>query len=157
MGVSVTVQKRVLKFTENEKTVYVAKAQRGDVIMPDKIAKYVAKDTGAPRAQVKMILDTLVESMMDWIEEGHGVKLGNFGSFMPTAKSASSEVPEEVGVKRMWVTFYASKQLKERLDEVKYSTVNEFADEAEKDDSGSDSGSANGGDSSGSATGGNPL
>ena len=50
MGVSVTVQKRVLKFTENEKTVYVAKAQRGDVIMPDKIAKYVAKDTGAPQA-----------------------------------------------------------------------------------------------------------
>ena len=153
MGVSVIVQKRVLKFTENEKTVYVAKAQRGDVIMPDKIAKYVAKDTGAPQAQVKMILDTLVESMMDWIEEGHGVKLGNFGSFMPTAKSASSEIPEEVGVKRMWVTFYASKQLKERLDEVKYSTVNDFAAEVEKDDSGSSSG----GDSAGSGTGGNPL
>ena len=153
MGVSVTVQKRVLKFTENEKTVYVAKAQRGDVIMPDKIAKYVAKDTGAPQAQVKMILDTLVESMMDWIEEGHGVKLGNFGSFMPTAKSASSEVPEEVGVKRMWVTFYASKQLKERLDEVKYSTTNEFAVETEKGDSDSSSG----GNSAGSGTGGNPL
>lgn len=153
MGVSVTVQKRVLKFTENEKTVYVAKAQRGDVIKPDKIAKYVAKDTGAPQAQVKMILDTLVESMMDWIEEGHGVKLGNFGSFMPTAKSASSEIPEEVGVKRMWVTFYASKQLKERLDEVKYSTVNDFAAEVEKDDNGSSSG----GDSTGSGTGGNPL
>ena len=153
MGVSVTVQKRVLKFTENEKTVYVAKAQRGDVIMPDKIAKYVAKDTGAPQAQVKMILDTLVESMMDWIEEGHGVKLGNFGSFMPTAKSASSEVPEEVGVKRMWVTFYASKQLKNRLDEVKYSTENEFAVETEKEDSGS----SNGGNSTGSGTGNNPL
>ncbi len=153
MGVSVTVQKRVLKFTENEKTVYVAKAQRGDVIMPDKIAKYVAKDTGAPQAQVKMILDTLVESMMDWIEEGHGVKLGNFGSFMPTAKSASSEDPEEVGVKRMWVTFYASKQLKNRLDEVKYSTENEFAGETEKEDSGSSSG----GNSSGSGTGNNPL
>ena len=153
MGVSVTIQKRVLKFTENEKTVYVAKAQRGDVIMPDKIAKYVAKDTGAPQAQVKMILDTLVESMMDWIEEGHGVKLGNFGSFMPTAKSASSEDPEEVGVKRMWVTFYASKQLKNRLDEVKYSTENEFAVETEKEDSGSSSG----GNSSGSGTGNNPL
>ena len=153
MGVSVTVQKRVLKFTENEKTMYVAKAQRGDVIMPDKIAKYVAKDTGAPQAQVKMILDTLVESMMDWIEEGHGVKLGNFGSFMPTAKSASSEVPEEVGVKRMWVTFYASKQLKNRLDEVKYSTTNEFAVETEK----GDSDSSGGGNSAGSGTGGNPL
>ena len=113
----------------------------------------MAKDTGAPQAQVKMILDTLVESMMDWIEEGHGVKLGNFGSFMPTAKSASSEDPEEVGVKRMWVTFYASKQLKNRLDEVKYSTENEFAGETEKEDSGSSSG----GNSSGSGTGNNPL
>ena len=37
MGVSVTVQKRVLKFTENEKTVYVAKAQRGDVICPTRL------------------------------------------------------------------------------------------------------------------------
>lgn len=137
MGVSVAIQKRVLNFTEEAKTMYVAKAQRGDVIMPDKIAKYVAQDTGARPAQVKMILDTLVESMMDWIEEGHGVKLGNFGSFMPTVKSASSEVPDEAGVKRVWVTFYAGKELRERLDSVKYSTENEYATtDAGNDDSG---------------------
>ena len=65
MGVSVSIQKRVLNFTENARTVYVAKAQRGDVIMPDKIAKFVAQDTGARPAQVKMILDPLVESMME--------------------------------------------------------------------------------------------
>ncbi len=140
MGVSVSIQKRVLNFTENARTVYVAKAQRGDVIMPDKIAKFVAQDTGARPAQVKMILDTLVESMMDWIEEGHGVKLGNFGSFMPTVKSASSEVADEAGVKRVWVTFYAGKELKERLDDVKYSTENEFAVSEENNDNDSSSG-----------------
>ncbi len=163
MGVSVTVQKRVLNFSEDAKTVYVAKAQRGDVIMPDKIAKYVAQDTGARPAQVKMILDTLVESMMDWIEEGHGVKLGNFGSFMPTVKSASSEMADEVGVKRVWVTFYASKELKERLDEVKYSTENEYATdtatEGNEGDSGTDSGDndSTSGDGSSSGDDSNPL
>lgn len=106
----------------------------------DKIAKFVAQDTGARPAQVKMILDTLVESMMDWIEEGHGVKLGNFGSFMPTVKSASSEVADEAGVKRVWVTFYAGKELKERLDDVKYSTENEFAVNEENNDNDSSSG-----------------
>lgn len=153
MGVSVAIKKRVLNFTENAKTVYVAQAQRGDVIMPDKIAKFVAQDTGARPAQVKMILDTLVESMMDWIEEGHGVKLGNFGSFMPTVKSASSEVAEEAGVKRVWVTFYAGKELKERLDSVKYNTENEFITQTE----GENNGSSGGEDSSESGTGSNPL
>ena len=56
MGVSVAIQKQVLNFDENKKTVYVAKAQRSDVITSDKIAKYVAQDTGARPAQVKMIL-----------------------------------------------------------------------------------------------------
>lgn len=42
MGVSVAIQKQVLNFDENKKTVYVAKAQRSDVITSDKIAKYVA-------------------------------------------------------------------------------------------------------------------
>jgi len=155
MGVSVAVQKRVLKFTKNEKIVYVAKAQRNDVITPCKIAKYLAQDTGARPAQVKMILDTLVDSMMGWIEEGHGVKLGNFGSFMPTVKSASSEVPDEVGVKRVWVTFYASKELKERLDGVKYSTENEYVTDAENDDNEAPSGGSSSG--SGNDDGNNPL
>ena len=153
MSLNLKIQKRVLNFTKEKKQVYVATPDRGNVIGPDKIAELIAKDTGTRPAQVKMILGTLIDSMMSWLEEGHGVKLGNFGSFMPTAKSASSEVPEEVGVKRMWVTFYASKQLKNRLDEVKYSTENEFAVETEKEDSGSSSG----GNSTGSGTGNNPL
>ena len=157
MGVSVSIQKRVLNFTENARTVYVAKAQRGDVIMPDKIAKYVAQDTGARPAQVKMILDTLVESMMDWIEEGHGVKLGNFGSFMPTVKSASSEVADEAGVKRVWVTFYAGKELKERLDDVKYSTENKFSASEEDNDNESSGGNASDGEDNPTRGESNPL
>lgn len=154
MGVSVAIQKQVLNFDENKKTMYVAKAQRGDVITSDKVAKYVAQDTGARPAQVKMILDTLVDSMMGWIEEGHGVKLGDFGSFMPTVKSASSEVAKEAGVKRVWVTFYASKELKERLDGVKYSTENEYVTAGTEDDSSSN---GNSGDSGSSDSGNNPL
>ena len=150
MGVSVTIRKQVMNFDENKKTMYVAKAQRGDIITPDKIAKYVAQDTGARPAQVEMILNTLVDSMMGWIEEGHGVKLGNFGSFMPKIMSASSEVAEKAGVKRVWVTFYASKALKERLDTVKYNTENEYTTigtENEDDkNSSSDSNGTTGGD-----------
>lgn len=92
--------------------------------------------------------------MMGWIEEGHGVKLGNFGSFMPTVKSASSEVAEKAGVKRVWVTFYAGKKLKERLAGVKYSTENEYSTAGTEDDNSTNE------DSTGSSSSGednNPL
>ena len=124
MGVNVKVAKKVLHFTKEKKEIYVAKADRGDVIGPDKIAELIAKDTGARPAQVKMILNTLTDSMITWLEEGHGVKLGNFGSFMPSVKSDSNEEMEKVGVKRIRLTFYPSKDLSRRVSSIGYSIDN---------------------------------
>lgn len=127
MGVNVIVSKMKLNFTEEKKEIYVAKADRGDVIDTDKIARLIAQDTGARPAQVKMILNALTDSMITWLEEGHGVKLGNFGSFMPSVRSASSEDPNEVGVKRMRLTFYPSKDLSNRVGSISYSKENSYA------------------------------
>lgn len=121
MGINAKIRKRVLHFTKEKKEIFVAEADRGDVIDSDKIAMLIAQDTGARPAQVKMILNTLTDSMITWLEEGHGVKLGNFGSFMPSVKSDSSEDPNEVGVKRMRLTFYPSKDLSRRVGAISYS------------------------------------
>lgn len=126
MALNATVQKKVLNFTEEKKQIYVATAQRGDVIDTDKISKFVAQDTGARPAQVKMILNSLINSMMAWLEEGHGVRLGNFGSFLPSVRSQSSEDPNEVGIKRVRLTFYPSKKLSEMLGDVSYTTINPY-------------------------------
>lgn len=121
MGMNVKIRKKTLNFTKEKKQIYVAQADRGDVVDADKIAALIAQDTGARPAQVKMILNTLTDSMITWLEEGHGVKLGNFGSFMPSVKSDSSEDPNEVGVKRMRLTFYPSKDLSRRVGAISYS------------------------------------
>ena len=121
MGMNVKIRKKTLNFTKEKKQIYVAQADRGDVIDADNIAALIAQDTGARPAQVKMILNTLTDSMITWLEEGHGVKLGNFGSFMPSVKSDSSEDPNEVGVKRMRLTFYPSKDLSRRVGAISYS------------------------------------
>lgn len=147
MPVNVKVRKRTLYFTEEKKEIYVAEADRGNVIGPDKIAELIAKDTGARPAQVKMILNTLTDSMIAWIEEGHGVKLGNFGSFMPSVKSASNEDPSKVGVKRTKLTFYPSKTLADKVREVNISTENPYnSDDAEAEpetpDTGNDGGTS---------------
>lgn len=140
MGINVKVAKKVLHFTKEKKEIYVAKADRGDVIGPEKIAELIAKDTGARPAQVKMILNTLTDSMITWLEEGHGVKLGNFGSFMPSVKSASSENPDEVGVKRMRLTFYPSKDLYTKVGAISYSKESLPQNEEENPDTEPDNG-----------------
>lgn len=145
MGVNIKTQKKVLHFTQEKKQIYVARVERGDVIGPDKIAELIAKDTGARPAQVKMILNTLTDSMITWLEEGHGVKLGNFGSFMPSVKSASSENPEEVGVKRMRLTFYPSKDLYTKVGAISYSKESLPQNETEDSETEPDNGSGGGG------------
>lgn len=146
MSVAIEVKKRKLHFTEEKKELYVASADRGDVIDTEKIAQFVAQDTGARPAQVKMILTSLIDSMMSWIEEGHGVRLGNFGSFQPSVRSRSSENPDEVGVKRVRLTFYPSRELSTRLGDVSYSIHNEYKTTDDDDDADSSGGTS--GDSS---------
>lgn len=139
MSLNLKIQKRVLNFTKEKKQVYVATPDRGNVIGPDKIAELIAKDTGTRPAQVKMILGTLIDSMMSWLEEGHGVKLGNFGTFHPSIKSSSSEDPGEVDVKRMKLVFRPSRELASRVYGISYSTENEYK-EAESEDDGTEGG-----------------
>lgn len=138
MGMNVKISKKTLNFTEDKKQIYVAEADRGDVIGTDKIASHIALETGARAAQVKMILNALTESMITWLEEGHGVKLGNFGSFFPSVKSASSEDPSEVGVKRIRLTFYPSKDLAKKVGSISYSKESlKSSDEAEEEENSS--------------------
>ncbi len=142
MSLNLKVQKKTLHFTKEKKEVYVASPDRGNVIDAEKIADLIAKDTGTRPAQVKMILDTLIDSMMAWLEEGHGVQLGSFGSFHPSVKSKGSDDPDEVEVRRTRLVFYPSHELKQRIKGMSYSTENTFKTKEETDpDAGGDDGS----------------
>lgn len=133
MPIQLITKKKTLHFTKEKKEVYVATPDRGDIITPDKIAQFVAQDTGARVAQVKMILNSLTNSMLAWIEEGHGVRLGNLGSFLPSVKCSSSENSDEVEVKKVKLTFIASKELREKVKNVKYNMENIYKDPATDD------------------------
>lgn len=156
MGIAVKVSKRTLNFSDTKTEMYVASADRGDVINTKKLAEYVAQDTGSRPAHVRMILSSVINSMVGWLEEGHGVNLEGFGTFLPSVKSRSSENKEEVGVRRIRISFFPSKELSAKARSIKYS----IADNDETSTSGGSTGSDDTtGDSgnSGSGTGGNPL
>lgn len=144
MSLNLRVTKKTLHFTKEKKEVYVASPDRGNVIDAEKIAELIAKDTGTRPAQVKMVLDTLIDSMMAWLEEGHGVQLGSFGSFHPSVKSKSSDDPDEVEVRRTKLTFYPSRELQRRVNNIAYATENAYKTKGDDDDA-PDTGEGGGG------------
>lgn len=146
MALDIKIEKRTLNFMDDKKEVYVATADRNGVIDTEKMAKVIAKDTGARPAQITMILNSLVENMMDWLEEGHGVRFGTLGSFQPSVRSKSADKADEAEVKRVRVAFYPSRELSRRVAAISINTV------SDDDNSTSSSGSTDAGGSDNEGT-----
>ena len=143
MALDIKIERKKLNYREDKKEIFVATADRNGVIDTDKMANEIAKDTGARPAQVKMILNALSDSMMTWLEEGHGVRFGKLGSFLPSVRSKSSENADEAGVKKVRVSFRPSRELSKKVAAISINTVDD-GDEDEPDAS-QDGGSTEGG------------
>ena len=124
----VKVEKRKIGFGTDKKEMYVTKADRGSVYDIDDIAHQVALESGVNERQFKAAIGCMVDAMIVFLKGGHGVSLKDFGTFLPEVKSQSSEDPEEVGVKRVRISFRPHKTLWEAVSQIGYVTENEFAE-----------------------------
>ncbi|MBP3213860.1 MAG: HU family DNA-binding protein [Bacteroidaceae bacterium] len=73
---------------------------------------------GVNKAQTKAVVDALLQALVHYMELGHGVSLGQFGSFKPTfnsktARSLKETTLETVKVKK--IQFYPGGAFKEML------------------------------------------
>ena len=73
---------------------------------------------GVNKAQTKAVVDALLQALVHYMELGHGVSLGQFGSFKPTfnsktARSLKETTLETVKVKK--IQFYPGGAFKEIL------------------------------------------
>ncbi len=140
MALDIKIEKRKLNFKEDKKEVFVAVPDRNGVIDTDKMAREIAVDTGARPAQVKLVLEALTERMMAWLEEGHGVRFGKLGSFLPSVRSKSGESADDAEVKRIRIAFYPSRELSKKVASISINTVSD-----EKPSAGSTEGGSGGG------------
>lgn len=145
----VKVEKRKVGFGTDKKEMYVTKADRGAVYDIDDIAHQVALESGVNERQFKAAIGCMVDAMIVFLKGGHGVSLKDFGTFLPEVKSQSSEDPEEVGVKRVRISFRPHKTLWQAVSGIGYVTENEFSeggDEETPDTGGSTGGGGTDGD-----------
>lgn len=144
----VKVEKRKVGFGDNKKEMYVSKADRGGVYDINDIAHQVALESGVNERQFKAAIGCMVDAMIVFLKGGHGVSLKDFGTFLPEVKSQSSEDPEEVGVKRVRISFRPHKTLWQAVSGIGYVTENEFSEggDEETPDTGGSTGGGTGGD-----------
>ena len=123
MALEVSIRKMVLNFTEGKDVKYVASANRGKVIAWPKVVDQIHLRSGIGKQQVRSVIATLVDAMATFLEEGHGVRLDGFGTFVPAVVSDSADVPDKAGVKKVKVTFLPSQTLRTMMAGINVSTT----------------------------------
>ena len=131
MGIKARVIKTRIPVGTESKEMFISRVERYNTIFTDKIADGVAKETGAQKAMVKMIITSMTETIKDWIEEGHCVNIENFGTFMPSIKSQSDVDANKVGVAYARMSFMPCRDISKQMKGVSTSLTNEFKNEEE--------------------------
>ena len=143
--IKVKVQQRMVGFGTQKKKMYVSKVDRNTIYDLNDIAHQVAQESGVNERQFKAAVGTLVDAMKVFLKGGAGVSLQDFGTFLPEVKSASSEDPDQVGVRRVRISFRPHKNLWKTVSEMTYTPDNEIASEVEDGEDPEDSGNTSGG------------
>ena len=95
----------VLKYDENEPTVYKMQVVRGTVIKDEDVVAYAANAAHVPETTILMAKNALFDAINYFCCNNHSVEVKNLGTFKPeltfkTAKDAESTNTDTIKAKR---------------------------------------------------------
>ena len=112
--------KKVLNMLEEKPEVY--KLQQ--IILPQvttaQLINECSKSCGVNTSQTKAVIDALVDRLIHYMEIGHPVKVGEFGSFSPRIRTKVSTKLEKLSVenvKQKVIRFIPGKALRDMIAE----------------------------------------
>lgn len=146
MAIRYKVEQAKIGFGTDKKEAYVGKIQLGMTVETDMLVEQVSLRTGMTRAQVKMALDNMTESIQHFCMLGNGVRLGKLGIIKPAISTGSHENADDVSVVKLKYNFIPSVEMKEALRALEVRKWGEDPDEDEEDD---EEGGSSGGDGGG--------
>jgi len=119
MGLQYVVAKRVFGFDKTKTEKYVAKSVGSGEVDFDKLCAKVSRIIGVHRKMVDLVAVGLVDIMMEEIDDGKTVVLGEFGRFRPSFKGKSADKEEDVSasnILRKHILFMPGKAFCNMLD-----------------------------------------
>ena len=156
---------KVLNFNkENPVTYYKLQQMKQSKVTYDQLKKDVLRASGLSKTQTQAAIDGMVESLCHFMELGHTVQLGGFGTIRPIFKTKAQDSMDKVGVEnvtRCKLILYPGKDLKATLKNITFESGENDPDDDDNENNtntGSNpsngSGTGNGGNTGGNGNGG---
>ena len=108
----------VLRFKEDKPTVYKIAQVDFPAITYNELVNECSLSCGVNPSNTEAVIAALCDRLVHYMEIGHPVKLGRFGSFKPTFRSktvADIADADASTVKQKLIRFYPGKQFRDML------------------------------------------
>lgn len=157
MPITYSKVKTVLGFKEGKPTVYKITQQTIPAVTFSKLVDEVAQSCAVNPAMSKAVVEAMINRMCHYMELGHMVQMGEFGSFKPTFTTktqASADKLSAKNVKARKIRFYPGQRFKDMLSNISIVQVDSNGNVIEENPTG---GSTSGGNSGSNNGGGHDL
>ena len=134
MGIQFRKKKITLNYLDEKPTRYKASQLTYPMVSFSKLVAECAESCGVNKSQTKAVIDALISRLTMYMDLGHGVRMGDFGSFKPVitvkaVKDFDDADGSTVRVKK--IRFYPGKTFRDMLGELSVRSASEELDDEE--------------------------
>lgn len=143
MAVKYKTEPMKIGFGKEKTEAYVGRIQLGDTIDTDTLEEEVAVRTLLPQSVVHHVLNNVVTSVLHFVKEGHGVRLGNIGILKPAINTRSAADDDDVEITKVRMRYIQSKDMRKAVEQLAVKKIGEGAsvdDEEEEENGGGSTG-----------------
>lgn len=121
MGIQYRKTRMVLNFKKDKPVVYKLTQVGMPVINFKQLVNECSVSCGVNSSQTKAVIDALLNRLVHYMEIGHLVQVGEFGSFKPTFRSKTTRNLEDADVTtitKKLIRFYPGKDFRDMLQDL---------------------------------------
>ena len=96
MGMQYRKSKMVLNYRESKPEVWKARQITFPMVSYEQLVEEIAQSRGVNTNQTRAVVDAVLNRLVHYMEIGHGVSLGTFGSFKPVFVSKVAQSAEDI-------------------------------------------------------------
>lgn len=126
MGLQYRKARVVLNYRETKPQMFKLVQLTYPAVTTEQLIAECATTCGVNPAQSKAVIDALVDRIAHYMAIGHGVKVGNLGSFKPVFTSKVAETLEETTletVRKKKIVFYPGKAFRGVIQDLSISSA----------------------------------
>jgi len=102
MSLNYVVTKQVFGFDDSNSEKFVARQVTSGSVEFKKLCAQISQICGAHRGTVQLVISGLIDAMINNLEDGKSVKLGEFGCFRPGIRAKAADNEEDVSANSIY-------------------------------------------------------